>query len=403
MSRLILLGLSVLLFAAAASGQFVPGISGPEETREALGHAIKERRAAQERGRLLEQQAEQAQDAAGRAAQEAAALAARIQEAEAGITAANLRMAMIDAERDTLREELGQKQQPLIALTAALQQFTRRPLALSLLQPGSVKDVVYLRAVLHDTLPAVQQRTNGLRTQLARSKELRREAGVAAQVLSAEEDVLEQRRAQLAQAETQERLAARQAGRSAEREAARALALAEEMRDLDSLVGELDRAAALRVRLAQLPGPTLRPEQPGKASLTNAFSQPLVATPTNVAAPASYILPVAGPVVTGFGSPVAGGLSQGLVFAPLANAQIVAPAPGRVAFAGAYRGFGEIVIIAHDGGWTSLITGLGQINAAVGDELVGGAPVGRAAARAPSIGLELRRDGTPVNPLSIAQ
>lgn len=403
MSRLILLGLSTLLFAAAASGQFVPGVSGPEETREALAKAIEERRAAEERGRLLEQQAEQAEDAAGRAAQEAAALAARIQEAEAGISAANLRMAMIDAERDTLREELGQKQRPVIALTAALQQFTRRPLALSLLQPGSVKDVVYLRAVLHDTLPAVQKRTDGLRTQLARSKELRREAGVAAEVLSAEEEVLEQRRTQLAQAEAQERLAARQAGRSAEREAARSLALAEEMRDLDSLVGELDRASALRVRLAQLPGPTLRPDQPGEASLTNAFSQPLVSTPTNAAAPAPYILPVAGPVVTGFGSPVAGGLSQGLVFAPLANAQIVAPAPGRVAFAGAYRGYGEIVIIAHDGGWTSLITGLSQINAAVGDELVGGAPVGRAAARAPSIGLELRRDGTPVNPLSIAR
>ena len=106
-------------------------------------------------------------------------------------------------------------------------------------------------------------------------------------------------------------------------------------------------------------------------------------------------------MVTGFGSPISGGLSQGLVFAPFAEAQVVAPAPGRVAFAGAYRGYGQIVIISHDGGWTSLITGLGQIDVAVGDELVSGGPLGRAAMRDPRITLELRRAGTPVNPLII--
>ena len=82
-----------------------------------------------------------------------------------------------------------------------------------------------------------------------------------------------------------------------------------------------------------------------------------------------------------------------------AGAQVVAPAPGRVAFAGPYPGFGQIVIISHDGGWTSLITGLVQTNVQVGDMLLGGAPLGMAGPGKPVLNLELRKAGQPVNPL----
>ena len=83
------------------------------------------------------------------------------------------------------------------------------------------------------------------------------------------------------------------------------------------------------------------------------------------------------------------------------GAQVVAPAAGRVAFAGAYRGFGDIVIIDHSGGWTSLVTGLGRLDVRVGDVLVGGAPLGVAGPQgaAKGVTLELRHDGQPVNPL----
>ena len=60
-----------------------------------------------------------------------AALAARIQQAEAAILVAETRLALATRERAALREELGREQQPVVHLTAALQQFSRRPLALS--------------------------------------------------------------------------------------------------------------------------------------------------------------------------------------------------------------------------------------------------------------------------------
>ena len=77
--------------------------------------------------------------------------------------------------------------------------------------------------------------------------------------------------------------------------------------------------------------------------------------------------------------------------------QVVAPAPGRVSFAGDYRGYGKIVIIDHGGGWTSLVTGMIALSVGVGDTLDAGTPVGRAGSQDSRITIELRRAGRPVD------
>jgi septal ring factor EnvC (AmiA/AmiB activator) len=384
--KLALLAALVLAPAAAA-----PLPDDPARTRAELRAALAASRAAEARSARLEREAASARNAAERTARESAALAARIQQAEAAIAVAETRLALATRERAILREQLGREQQPIVHLTAALQQFSRRPLALAVLRPGTVKETVYLRAMLDSAVPQVQARTAGVRTRLARSRRLRE------QVL-AEQARLAERRGQLAALESRQRLAARAAGGSADREAERALALAEEARDLDTLVAELDRAGSLRARLAALPGPVLRPARPEEARSTGGEGVPSP-EPSATAAPAPYLLPVTGRTVLGFGVPQGSGTSTGLTLAPRAGAQVVAPAAGRVAFAGPYRGYGRIVIIEHAGGWTSLVTGLARSDVAVGERLVAGAPLGIAAQARPAITLELRRGGEPVNPL----
>lgn len=399
MHRALLLFGSIAFCAAAAVAQRGPVSQSPEAMRAALAEALAERENAEARSQRFEEEAEAAEDAAERAAREAAALAARVQQSEAGITAARARIAMIDRERAVLREELGREQQPVVELTAALQQFSRRPLALSIMRPGSVKDVVYLRAILHDRVPQVQAGTRELRSRIERARELRREAVAATQVLQAEESSLVRRREELAEIETRQRLAARAAGGAANREADRVLALAEEARDLDGLVTQLDRAATLRQRLASLPGPRLRPPRPDQAQPSSAAASAQPPTPALAGAPRPYMLPVSGRTLTGFGAPQASGLSRGLTLAPIGGAQVVAPAAGRIAFAGPYRGYGSIVIVEHGSGWTSLVTGLARSDVAVGETVRIGAPLGVAAPTDPSVTVELRRDGEAVNPL----
>ena len=397
--RRALLLLPIVAFLGASAGAVrAPFYNEPGATREALRRALAERREAEQRSERLEAAAAQAVEAAEKTAREAAALAARIQQAEAGIAAAEARIALVDRERASLREELGSEQAPVIRLTAALQQFSRRPVALSVLRPGSVKETVYTRALLASAIPVVRERTAHLRVRLARSRELRRQAEQAAGVLRAEESGLAERRRQLAELETRQRLASREASGSAAREEERALALAEEARDLDALLGELGRAGELRRRLARLPGPVLRPARPEDTRLA-AAAAPAAQQSATAAPPSPYLLPVTGRTVRGFGAADAVGASTGITLAPRGGAQAVAPAAGRVAFAGPYRGYGRIVIIEHDGGWTSLVTGLARLDVRVGEMLVGGAPLGIAGQGQPAVSLELRRNGEPVNPL----
>ena len=386
--------------ASIVQAQRTADYQNADETRAALANALAGQKKAELRAAELERQAQAAQGAAEASARRSAALAARIQQAEEGIAAAEARAQLVEVEQQRLAEVLGRQQQPMLDLTAALQHFARRPAVLALLRPGDVKDVVYVRAVLDATAPELQQRTAGVRAQILRQKHLRDQAREAALALRSEERVLGERRQELAREEARQRLAADQATGFASREAERALALSEESRDLDALVGQLDRAGSLRERLAALPGPIMRPQHPGDALPSAAPEAAGVPTPAIAAgAPRPYILPVAGRTVTGFGAPLDGSLSRGVTLAPRAGAQVIAPGAGRVAFAGPFRGFGQIVIIEHKGGWTSLVTGLSRLGVEVGDAVVGGSPLGLAGSGRPTVTLELRRDGEPVNPV----
>lgn len=383
--------------AAAGLAQRDGALEQPEETRAALSRAQGEAAAAERRSERLEREARAATEAAEKTAREAAALAARIQQAEAGIAAAEARLSLIDGQRRALQLRLAERREPLLRLTAALQKLARRPVALSALRPGSLRETVYLSAMLETTLPEVRRRTAALRAEIERGNQLEREARQALAALEASETELAERRQRLAALETRQRIASRRANSASDRESERALALAEEARDLDTLVERLDEAAGLRVELAALPGPVLRPDRPRDAVV--AAPTPLA---TSTGAPEGYQLPVTGRTITGFGSVEDSGLvSRGIAIAPRAGAQVVSPAAGRVAFAGPYRGYGRIVIIEHEGGWTSLLTGLARTDVEVGQELVGGSPLGVAAARTPVINFEVRQAGKPVNPLDL--
>jgi len=387
-------GLTLTIAGGLALAQQTYAPRDIDETRAALATARAQAAAARARGERLEAEAAKVGEAAERTARESAAVAARIQEAEAEIAGHQARGRMIAQQREQVTERLAEKQRPLVELTAALQRLSRRPLIFALLRPGSVEDTMHLRAMLATMLPVVDQRTAALRQELSRYRVLQAEAERAAADLRSTGRDLAARRQRLAAIETRQRLAARDAAGVADRESENALALAEQARDLGGLVTELGRAGALRSELAELPGPVMRPANPA-ATMAQAQPTPVASTEAARPALARYVLPVDGRLVSGFGAEGA----RGIGIAARSGAQAVAPGAGRVAFAGPYRGYGRIVIVEHPGGWTSLVTGLAQIDVRVGQTLVAGSPLGRAPPGRPVVTLELRRDGEPVNPL----
>ncbi|HEV2865476.1 MAG TPA: peptidoglycan DD-metalloendopeptidase family protein [Allosphingosinicella sp.] len=352
------------------------------EDEQALAQAKQEAAQAAARFELLDRQARQATTAAERARADAEALAARIEAAEADLTAAERRIAILHAMEAAQRARLAARQQPLVRLTAALQTMARRPAAMALVQPGSVRDTVHVRSLLAATLPEIRRRTAALRAEVDRSNAIRRRSEQARAALIASRQELQRRRIQLADFEAAQRVRSEQLTGLAVVQSDRALVFGEEARSLARTIGTRQYQAQLAARLGQLPGPIPRPGPPG-------------GEPAQPQLPST--LPVEGRLVTGVGEISDAGVhSRGLTFEPAPDAAVVAPANGRIAYAGPFRSYGNVVIVDHGRGWSTVVTNLATLQVTRGQTVRRGALLGRAASQSPRVTVELRREGQPV-------
>ena len=117
--------------------------------------------------------------------------------------------------------------------------------------------------------------------------------------------------------------------------------------------------------------------------------------------------PVVGNLQATFGRQGTTGLThKGVTINAISEAQVITPYEGRVAFTGLFRGYGRLLIIEHGAGYHTLLAGMGRIDVIVGQWLLGGEPVGvmdrvdkNYKEENPSLYIELRRGGEPINPL----
>ncbi|MFI4988432.1 MAG: murein hydrolase activator EnvC family protein [Alphaproteobacteria bacterium] len=114
-------------------------------------------------------------------------------------------------------------------------------------------------------------------------------------------------------------------------------------------------------------------------------------------------LPARGEIAREFGeSDSYGASSKGITIRTHPDAQVVAPYDGQVAYAGAFRGYGQILIIEHSEGYHTLLAGLSRVDAVAGQWLLAGEPIGvmgPSESGDPELYVELRRNGRPINPL----
>ena len=387
---------SAALAAALGFVSWAAAQTGGDDPRERLERARSESQAAAQRSARLAAAAARERDEAPQARQQEAAVAARIPQAAAAIVASQARIALLDRQLAAPRAPLAARQGPVARLLAALQGLARRPAMIAVVRPGSVDDLVHVRAVLASTMPVVRARTTAIRADVDRTRRFHAYAATAAQALGESRRRLEQQRLALTRLEAEHRMRSRALGRDALVESDRAIGLGERARDIVDLMGKQGDEATVRASLATLPGPLPRPPRPGEtASQFDAISWPPDAPP--------YRLPVVGRLVTGFGElSDAGVRSRGLTLAPEAGSPIVAPASGRVAFAGRFRGYGNIVIIDHGGGWTSLISGFAATSLRVDEKVAQDDVIGRVAAGdAPRVTVELRRRDRAVDMIAL--
>ena len=111
--------------------------------------------------------------------------------------------------------------------------------------------------------------------------------------------------------------------------------------------------------------------------------------------------PLRGKIIAGFGSQVhprykTKTSNLGIDIKAEPSAAVRAVAPGRVAYADQFMGYGNLVIVDHGGGFYTLYSNLTEMSAQVGTEVTAGTQVGVVA---DYLHFEIRRDGKPVNPI----
>ena len=379
---------SSVIWMGAVSGQSLEG------QRQALAQLRSEAQRAARLADQLDARARREIRAAADAERGAAALAARIQATEAQVMAGESRLLLVRRMAAIVRARLATRQRPAIRLIAALQMSGRRPPALGLVQPGSMDDLVHTRLLVATLVPEVRRRTASLQRDADARRHLEDSARTAVRQLAQGRAALAAQQLALTRLQAKHRLAAQRFADTALVEQDRALAIGERARDIVDLIDQLSVRSVEQSALADLPGPVLRPLLPGLVGAPSDASAGLPPPPAR----GVYRLPVSGRLVTGFGELSKSGVrARGLTFETRQQALVVAPRAGRIVFAGPFRSYGQIVIIDHGGGWTTLLTGLSVISVGVGDPIVLGGPIGRAGGGAPRVTVELRHGQAPVD------
>lgn len=389
------LALSLVLVAVGASS--APAVENSDAQLHEIESALS---AARDQEARLEAEAQAQADQLKALEQQGIALASRIQTTEDALTAAEGRLRDLDAEVTAMQAALGEKHVEIARLTTSLHRLIRLPAEAALIVRATPTDGVRSGIVLRAALPRLADAAASLRhelTELAQARSLledqRVEHAKAVAALAQDRLALTEVIRQRSELHASTRKAALDAGSQARR-------LALQSRDLRELVLRLAHARTEADRRARA--------EAAQQPLRDASASP---GPQLAAAPASpfgsdsgrLIPPVRGTVVLGYGQPDQFGLPhKGLTIAARAEAQVVAPSAGQVAFAGPFRGYGQILIIEHGEGYHTLMAGFGHIHGGVGQSVAAGEPLGttiHSDEGAATFYIELRRNGQPIDPL----
>jgi murein DD-endopeptidase MepM/ murein hydrolase activator NlpD len=141
-------------------------------------------------------------------------------------------------------------------------------------------------------------------------------------------------------------------------------------------------------------------------------AMPVIAAPASMAAavPAppprsasGFLMPVEGRVIASFG-PQAGGLSNdGINIAAPKGAPVQAAEHGVVVYAGnELRGFGNMLLVRHEGGWMTAYAHLATMAVFRGNRVERGQPIGTVGmtgnVTSPQLHFEIRQGKQPVDP-----
>lgn len=332
--------------------------------------------------------------------------AAKLREVETKVSDTETRLKPLDAQEATIRSSLEGRRSVIGEVLAALQRIGRRPPPALIASPEDALQAVRTAMVLGAVLPEMRDQVADLAKDLSGLLAVRKK-------IDEERDTLKKQLASLGDERTrmsaliderQKQEAERETALAAER--TRAADLAKQAGTLKDLIAKLEQGLEPATRAAREaargePRPLSALQDPGRMAPAVAFASLRGRVP----------VPVNGVKLKVFGdSDGTGGTEKGVSIASRAGAQVTAPADGWVVYAGPFRSYGQLLILNVGGGYHVLLAGMDRISVDLGQFVLTGEPVAvmgngsqvaailATGSSQPVLYVELRKDGTPVDP-----
>lgn len=370
----------VMLFAGNVSSSFVYAATDKAQAKAELSKINSEIKAAEQKHRELREKAKAARQEILDVRRKMVRAAGSIQEQEESLDRLEEKLAEFEAQQALMKNRLEIRKEQRLRVLAALQNLAWKPTEALLIQPLPPQDTLRSALLLREAVPRLEYSTEGLRKDLMKVASLTTAIRAQYAQIKTMTRRLEQKRKNMdALIGKKSRLQTAFASESA-RAKSKAENLAKQAGDLKDLLARLDAESRRQKQM--------RPMQ--SSVPTGAF----------MAAKGRIPYPVKGNIIKKFGDMTdAGSASKGIIIRTRANAQVISPYDGTVLFAGPFRGYGQLVIIEHGDGYHTLLAGLGRLDTSVGQSLLAGEPVGIMVAQTqPTLYIELRKNGQPINP-----
>ncbi len=319
--------------------------------------------------------------------------AANAQTRERELNAVEQRLAVFETREALAMRALAGERGKLSSLLAVLQRMGSEPPPALIVRPDDATAAARSAMLLTAVFPAVQKKAQELGEGLVELRKLRQKAAEERLNVAAAAGALEKDRNVLSELLTQRRYLATQTDQRLKATQARIGTLAEQASDLRALIATLEEDA----------------KRPGSTN-----GAPLVTRQIASAGAARNVpldemrglltLPANGELKSRFGSADGmGGHLAGIHLETRAGSQVTSPCDGKIMFAGSFRGYGRMLIIAAKGDYHVLLAGLSNVDGVVGQVVLAGEPVGRMGAGQQGNGggklyIEFRRNGVPVDP-----
>lgn len=329
------------------------------------------------------------------------------QDSESLLTRLERKLAETQTSLREQEEALHRRRKQIGGTLLVLERLSRNPPRALLLSPNKPVEVVRQAMLLRTSLPLIQNRADELREGMIALTRTRddidrqlRELKGASDLYSDQRTLLDsliERKAKLLQDTEAER----------ERTRRRIERLTHEAKTLKELFARLEAERPAPAPPPPAPAPPRETKERAKSTprerQTALLSAPRPSALRPFPSRGPITLPVRGEISQHYGDNTSYGTTvKGLTISTRPAARVVSPYDGKVLFAGPFRGYGQILIIEHGGGYHTLLSGLERVDTDVGQWLLAGEPVGVMAKPSngrPRLYIELRQEGQPVNPL----